>query len=261
MEEEEEEENPTMLDSDSFWDDEGSLHEAQEELFADQDCLETSEDEGESEDEEEEGLTGEYKAKESEIFLTSTECKRSPIKSIGREAVEGLGLCFVSPISKDYEEPEPGEREDIWDNFIKTGLSLSSQCPEDDSTNLGSSFSHPPSRSPVSDYQRSSSTPSPSLLEKLVEKTRAVCVTKLTNIEFWVQHFEAIVTEVLMEDADTDLSPSLILQYLETMNDHFTMKFPSVFPRDRKKNCFPKLADILIKRLPIIFGDYLNTED
>ena len=74
---------------------------------------------------------------------------------------------------------------------------------------------------------------------------------------------EASISQVWMEDPDTgtDLSPSLILQYLERMNDHFTENFPSVFPRDQKKNCFPKLADILIKRLPIIFGDYLNTKD
>ena len=119
MEDEDVEEGPAMLSSDSFWDDEGSLHEAQVELFPEQDYLESSEEEEEEDDsdgdslegEDEDGLTGEYKAKESEIFLTSTECKRSPIKSIGREAVEGLGLCFVSPISKDYEEPELGERE------------------------------------------------------------------------------------------------------------------------------------------------------
>ena len=151
--------------------------------------------------------------------------------------------------------------QDIGDNFIRTSLSFTSEYPEDDSTNHGSSFSHPRPRSPMSDCERSSSSLSPSLLEKLLEKTRSVCVTKLTNIEFWVQHFEAIITEVCMEDSDTDLSPSLVLKYVETLNDHFTAKFPSVFPRDLKKNCFPKLADILIKRLPIIFGDYLNTKD
>ena len=116
-EDEEEMDGPAMLSSDSFWDDEGTLHEAQEELFAEQDYLESSEDEEDDseddslEDEGEDGQTGEYTGKQSEIFLTSTECKKSPIKSIGREAVEGLGLCFVSPILKDYEEPEPGERE------------------------------------------------------------------------------------------------------------------------------------------------------
>ena len=129
QEEEEEVGCPNMLSSDCLWDDEGSLHEAQEEYFAQQDYFESSEEEekDDSDDdslvgEDEDSLTGEYKGKQSEIFLTSTECKRSPIKSIGRETVEGLGLCFVSPISKDYEEPEPGEGEvgfiSIW-FFIK----------------------------------------------------------------------------------------------------------------------------------------------
>ena len=115
---EEEVGGPNMLSSDCLWDDEGSLHEAQEEYFAQQDYFESSEEEekDDSDDdslvgEDEDSLTGEYKGKQSEIFLTSTECKRSPIKSLGRARVEGLGLCFVSPISKDYEEPEPGERE------------------------------------------------------------------------------------------------------------------------------------------------------
>ena len=106
-----------MLSSDSDWDDELTLHEAREEFFDEQHYLGSSEDEDEDSDgdslqcEDEDSLTGEYKAKQSQIFLTSTECKRSPIKSIGREAVEGLGLCFVSPISKDYEESESGEAE------------------------------------------------------------------------------------------------------------------------------------------------------
>ena len=140
--------------------------------------------------------------------------------------------------------------QDIWDNFIKTSLaSLSSpgEYPEDDSTNLGSSFSQSPLLSPLT------SADSPPLLEKLVERSLAVDVTKLTNLELWLQHFEAIITEVCMEDPEADLSPSLILKYLETLSDHFTERFPSV--------CFQKLADILIKRLPIIFGDYLNTKD
>ena len=147
--------------------------------------------------------------------------------------------------------------QDFWDNFIKTSLSFTGEYPEDDSTNLGSSFCQPPARAPRSPPV------SPSLLEKLVERTLAVGLTNLTNIQFWVQHFEASISQVWMEDPDTgtDLSPTLILQYLERMNDHFTENFPSVFPRDQKKNCFPKLADILIKRLPIIFGDYLNTKD
>ena len=142
--------------------------------------------------------------------------------------------------------------QDIWDNFIKTSLvSLArpEEDPEDESINLGSSFS----QSPL--------PPSPPLLEKLLEQTTAGCLTKLTNIELWLQHFEAILTQVSMEDSLADLSPSLILKYLETLNDRFSEKFPSVFPRDQKKNCFGKLADILIKRLPIIFGDYLNTKD
>ena len=142
--------------------------------------------------------------------------------------------------------------QDIWDNFIKTSLvSLArpEEVPEDESINLGSSFS----QSPLPH--------SPPLLEKLLEQTTAGCLTKLTNIELWLQHFEAIFTQVSMEDSLADLSPSLILKYLETLNDRFSEKFPSVFPRDQKKNCFGKLADILIKRLPIIFGDYLNTKD
>ena len=103
-------EDPIRLSSDYDWDDELSLQEAQE------DFLLSSEDE-ESEDgdsldgEDEDSLTGEYKAEQSQIFLTSTECKRSPIKSLGRARVEGLGLCFVSPISKDYEEPESESEE------------------------------------------------------------------------------------------------------------------------------------------------------
>ena len=53
-----------------------------------------------------------FKLGQSSEFLTSTECKRSPIKSIVRGSEEGLGLCFVSPICKDYEEePESGEQE------------------------------------------------------------------------------------------------------------------------------------------------------
>ena len=107
-------EDPVRLSSDYDWDDELSLQEAQED--------EESEDGDSLDGKDEDSLTGEYKAKQSQIFLTSTECKRSPIKSIERETVEGLGLCFVSPISKDYEEPEPGEGEvgfiSIW-FFIK----------------------------------------------------------------------------------------------------------------------------------------------
>ena len=105
-----------MLSSHSDWDEEVSLDEAQEEFFDHQEYLDTSEEEEEEDSdsdslEDEDSLTGEYKAKQSQIFLTSTECKRSPIKSLGRARVEGLGLCFVSPISKDYEEPEPEEGE------------------------------------------------------------------------------------------------------------------------------------------------------
>ena len=153
--------------------------------------------------------------------------------------------------------------QDIGDNFIKTNLvslSRTGEYPEDDSTDLGSSFSQSPPLTPLSLSERSSSTTaSPPLLEKLLERSPAVCLTKLTNVELWLQHVEAIISEVCLEDSYSNLSPSLILKYLETMNDHFTEKFPSVF--HRQKNCFPKLADILIKRLPIIFGDYLNTED
>ena len=114
-------EDPARLSSDYDWDDELSLQEAQEDfLLSSED--EESEDGDSPDGEDEDSLTGEYKAKQSQIFLTSTECKRSPIKSIERETVEGLGLCFVSPISKDYEEPEPGEGEvgfiSIW-FFIK----------------------------------------------------------------------------------------------------------------------------------------------
>ena len=62
--------------------------------------------------EEDDGMAISDKLGQSSEFLTSTKCKRSPIKSIVRESVEGLGLCFVSPISKDYEEePESGEQE------------------------------------------------------------------------------------------------------------------------------------------------------
>ena len=111
-------EGPAMLGSHSDWDEEVSLDEAQEEFFDHQEYLDTSEEEEEEDSdidsdslEDEDSLTGEYKAKQSQIFLTSTECKRSPIKSLGRARVEGLGLCFVSPISKDYEEPEPESEE------------------------------------------------------------------------------------------------------------------------------------------------------
>ena len=100
-----------------------------------------------------------------------------------------------------------------------------------------------------------------------MDKTKTASLTDLTNVEFWIKHFDAIIIEHYMKESGndgsepTELSASLILKFLEIMNEHFLKMFPSTIPGIQKKNCFPRLADILIKRLPIIFGDYLNTKD
>ena len=241
--------------------------------------VDSEDDSVESEDDD--SMAVDYKLKQSSKFLTSTECKRSPIKSIGRESVEGLGLCFVSPISKDYEE-RPGDQEVnnisisspanwnvqiyIWfqdlsgsyDNFIKTNLRTTVDSGEEDDSDedLGTSL-----------LLTSRDVLCPPLLQDLVDKTKTASLTDLTNVEFWIKHFDAIIIEHYMKESGndgsepTELSASLILKFLEIMNEHFLKMFPSTIPGIQKKNCFPRLADILIKRLPIIFGDYLNTKD
>ena len=145
---------------------------------------------------------------------------------------------------------------DVWDDLPNwTG-----DC-EDKEDNLGSSLLL---TSPTSDWPDHGLYPP--LLQDLVEKTKSVSLTKLTNVESWIQHFDAVINEHTMEqDLDgsppPELSPSHIRKFLEIINQHFSKMYPSTFPRIHTKNFFPKLADILIKRVPIIFGDYLNTED
>ena len=144
---------------------------------------------------------------------------------------------------------------------MKTNLLASSGDCEDEDDDLGSSFlltSPTPGGSDDGLY--------PSLLEDLVEKTKALSLTELRNVESWVKHFDAVISEHMQEHGHDgshppELSPSHVHTYLEIINQHFLEIYPSTSPEIPTKNCFPKLADILIKRLPIIFGDYLNTED
>lgn len=115
----------------------------------------------------------------------------------------------------------------------------------------------------ISSPSRSSAYPR--LLDKIVEKTKTIALDKLTNIEFWIHHLDSIFTEdCILEDdgwADPGLSRNLIEDFLRIMNAHLSKTYPYTFLDMNKKNFFPKLADILSKRLPILFGDYLNKVD
>ena len=115
----------------------------------------------------------------------------------------------------------------------------------------------------------SSDLSSSSLFSDVIEKTKNIALHKLTNIDFWIHHLDSIFTEECImraaQDgwAGPDLSRSLIKEFLQIMNAHLLKTYPqnSTFPDINKKNFFPKLADILKQRIPILFGDNLNKED
>ena len=97
------------------------------------------------------------------------------------------------------------------------------------------------------------------LLDKIVEKTKRIALDKLTNIEFWIHHLDSIFTEdcILKEDGwlNLRLTRDLIEDFLRIMNAHLAKTYPNTFHEMNKKNFFPKLAYILRKRHPILFGD------
>ena len=123
------------------------------------------------------------------------------------------------------------------------------------------SFNQTPTRL-LSSSDLSSTTPvSSPVLSEIVSKTKNVALDKLTNIEFWIKHVEDCLDEAGL-DGDPELSRTFIKELLEIINVHLSKTYPSNVTSDEtKKNFFPKLADILIKRLPALFGDYLNMEE
>ena len=105
------------------------------------------------------------------------------------------------------------------------------------------------------------------LLDKIVEKTKTIAMDKLTNIEFWIDHLDSIFTEaedcILKQDGWVPphwvnltwlLTRNLIDDFLRIMNAHLAKTYPDTFHEMNKKNFFPKLADILRKRHPILFS-------
>ena len=98
-------------------------------------------------------------------------------------------------------------------------------------------------------------------------RTKTVALHKLTNLEFWIRHLDSIFTEDCIVRAagdgwaDPELSRSLIEEFLQIMNAHLSKTYPTTFLDINKKNFFPKLADVLSKHLPILFGDYLPKDD
>merc|ERR1711963_299812 len=109
----------------------------------------------------------------------------------------------------------------------------------------------------ISSPTRSSSLFFFRLRDKIVEKTKTIALDKLTNIEFWIDHLDSIFTEdcILKEDGwvNQGLTRDLIDDFLEIMNAHLAKTYPDTF--HEKKNFFPKLADILRKRHPILLCD------
>eukprot|EP00092_Neocalanus_flemingeri_P022839 GFUD01024764.1.p1 GENE.GFUD01024764.1~~GFUD01024764.1.p1 ORF type:complete len:245 (+),score=26.71 GFUD01024764.1:118-852(+) len=105
------------------------------------------------------------------------------------------------------------------------------------------------------------------VLGEIFKQTKGKALTKLTNVEFWIQHFDESFTSDRIEQAiedgwdDPELSESLIRSFLENLNTHLSETYPSDFNQKCRKNFFPKLANILMKRLLIIFGDNLNKVD
>ena len=96
------------------------------------------------------------------------------------------------------------------------------------------------------------------LLDKIVEKTKTITLDKLTNIEFWIDHLDSISAEdcILKKDGWENLllTQDLIDEFLRILNAHLAKTYPDTFHEMNKKNFFPKLADILRKRHPILFS-------
>ena len=106
-----------------------------------------------------------------------------------------------------------------------------------------------------------------STLSDLFEDLKGKALTRLTNIEFWIHQFDKSFTSGRIKQAledgwdDPELSESLITTFLDNMNTYLSSVYPAPGWPDCKKDFFPNLANILMKRLPIIFGDYLNKVD
>ena len=172
----------------------------------------------------------------------------------------------------NFQDPFNSE---LWDHYVKTSdFAQSAACGEDDGDQLleDSQESQDESLRQMScqsivPSERSSSSSSSSLLDTIVERTKAIALDKLTNVEFWIHHLDSIFTEDCILEAAQDgwtnpgLSQNLIEEFLRIMNAHLSKTYPYTFLDMDKKNFFPKLADILSKRLPILFGDYLNKVD
>ena len=108
------------------------------------------------------------------------------------------------------------------------------------------------------------------LFNQMIEQTKDKVLADLTNLDLWIKHFDKSFSpgrvKQALEDGwdDVEVSRSIIAKFLENMNSHLVEIYPgSVLSRQEasRKNFFPKLADILMKRLSIIFDDYINKED
>ena len=158
---------------------------------------------------------------------------------------------------------------ELWDRYVKSSdlvpgaeddqLLAESGSQEDTSLDPRMSCNQDPSST--------ASSSSSSLLEDIVTRTKTVALHKLTNLEFWIRHLDSIFTEDCIVRAagdgwaDPELSRSLIEEFLQIMNAHLSKTYPTTFLDINKKNFFPKLADVLSKHLPILFGDYLPKDD
>ena len=71
------------------------------------------------------------------------------------------------------------------------------------------------------------------VLGEILDKTKEKALTKLTNVEFWIQHFDKSFTldriKQALEDGwdDPEISESLIATFLDNMNIHLTQTYPS----------------------------------
>lgn len=222
-------------------------------------------------------------------LITSTGVKKNPFTSLTSNSLSTLGSCFFNLAeNENLSESQDPFNSMIWNQHLeqieKTESENTAQettqdsgCQYDAEIDFSENSSELSCNFPTLDTEPTSCFQEENnlmvnfqnnlVLGEILDKTKEKALTKLTNVEFWIQHFDKSFTSARVKQAledgwdDPELSESLIKTFLDNMNTHLAQTYPLQFNSTRRKNFFPKLANILMKRLPIIFGDYLNKVD
>ena len=158
---------------------------------------------------------------------------------------------------QSFQDPFKSE---LWDQYVKS----STVCESAEESSDPMVSLQTPSRLLSSSGQPSSSPITSPVLAEIVTRTKTVALDKLTNLEFWMDHLESIMSEecVLEAAADgwTHLSRSFIQQLLQIINAHLSQTYPNISDQATVKNFFPKLEDFLTKRLASLMGEQDSME-